>query len=126
MNENDSDVAKILQTLNENPALVGQIRALFENAQAETAAQETPQAAAVSGESESGSSGRERNDGTRVEKSAEKGIPVLRSLLGQERLIDDRREQLLRALKPYLSDARGGMIDTAITLGKMLDSVRRA
>ena len=167
MGANESDAASLIRTLSENPALLGQIRTLLENAQRtspeaggrdedisaeeprseevlrDTAGGAFPQSggendakesaggggpyteeSAANGEIYAG--GEAGEDSTRVEKSAEKGIPVLRSLFGQEKLMGERREQLLRALKPYLSDARSGMIDTAITVGKMFDSVRRA
>lgn len=91
------DISRIVSVLMENPELIEQISALV-NEKPEETSQETVE-----------------EPKAEVEASA---VPVSEDLRG-------RREHLLSALKPYLSDERQRAIDSMMTFADILAAVRR-
>ena len=91
------DISRIISVLMENPELIDQISALVNEAPAEEPPNEPEQTAVA------------------VEAST---TPVYEGIHG-------RREHLLSALKPYLSEERQRAIDSMITFADILDAVRR-
>ena len=91
------EISRIISVLMENPELIEQISALVKQAP-EDEPQNEPEQTAVA-----------------VEASA---TPVYQGIRG-------RREHLLSALKPYLSDERQRAIDSMMTFADILDAVRR-
>lgn len=131
------DVGKIVALLTENPALLAEIRGLLASATASggAGADAMPEAAipqrieteptAAEAAAATGSAGATSTGaGAGGEGRGGGSGGLLASFFGGERLMNDRREHLLRALKPYLSEGRGSAIDTAIGLAKILDTVR--
>ena len=92
------DISKIISVLMENPRLIEEISALAQDAPESAPADKEPAPAAIA-----------------EEVSAE---PATKALRG-------KREQLLAALKPYLSDERQKAIDSMMTFADILDAVRR-
>ena len=137
------DVGKIVALLTENPALLAEIRGLLASATAsggagadaipeaaipqrietEPPAAETAAAATSAGAASAGATSAGATSAGGEGRGGGSG-GLLASFFGGERLMNDRREHLLRALKPYLSEGRGSAIDTAIGLAKILDTVR--
>ena len=100
------DISRIISVIMENPDLIEQISSLVKEAPPDEPkeVEETP-AAEV-----------EETPSAEVEASA---LPSS----GQD--LRSRREHLLSALKPYLSDERQRAIDSMMTFADILDAVRR-
>ena len=94
------DISRIINVLMENPRLIEEISALAQSA-GETTSTEP-----------------EKKSEERVEETAATLTPDPIAVRG-------RREQLLSALKPYLSDERQRAIDSIMTFADVLDAVRR-
>ena len=90
------DISRIISVIMENPELIEQISALAAEKQ-----EETPQ-----------------KDEKPEEIVSTATIPTGAG-------IHNRREYLLAALKPYLSDERQKAIDSMMTFADILDAVRR-
>jgi|GEM_PF-2810466 len=94
------DISRIISVLMENPELIEQISALA----AEKKEEEEP---------------------TPAPPEEERTETVSASAKPEASSIHSRREQLLSALKPYLSDERQKAIDSMMTFADILDAVRR-
>ena len=92
------DISRIISVIMENPDLIEQISSLVKEAPPDEPKEieETP--------------------ATEVEASA---------LTSSGQDLRSRREHLLSALKPYLSDERQRAIDSMMTFADILDAVRR-
>lgn len=93
------DISRIISVLMENPELIEQISALAAEKKEEEPAPPPPE--------------------------EEKAETVTASVGVAATTIHSRREQLLSALKPYLSDERQRAIDSMMTFADILDAVRR-
>ena len=91
------DISRIISVLMENPELIEQISALVKEAP-----EDEP-----------------KDDAEETAVATEASVaPVHQDLR-------ERREHLLSALKPYLSDERQRAIDSMMTFADILDAVRR-
>lgn len=93
------DISRIISVLMENPELIEQISALAAEKKEEEPTPAPPE--------------EERTETVSVSAKPEASS------------IHSRREQLLSALKPYLSDERQKAIDSMMTFADILDAVRR-
>ena len=93
------DISRIISVLMENPELIEQISALV----SETPKEEPKEVEEITAEEVA---------------SPVSATPIYQNIRG-------RREQLLSALKPYLSDERQRAIDSMMTFADILDAVRR-
>jgi hypothetical protein len=89
------DISRIISVIMENPELIEQISAL--------AAERKDEAPPV----------------------IEKAESVSASESVREVPLHSRREQLLTALKPYLSEERQRVIDSMMTFGEILEAIKR-
>ena len=93
------DLSKIVSTILENPSLVAQISAIAEKSN-------------VKAEEE------KESETTSVQDTSVEEAPTVR------RGKDERRTQLLAAMKPYLSEERSRTIDTMLSIVSVLGAVR--
>ena len=93
------DISRIISVLMENPELIEQISALAAEKKEEAPTPAPPE--------------------------EERTETVSASAKPEASSIHSRREQLLSALKPYLSDERQKAIDSMMTFADILDAVRR-
>ena len=93
------DISRIIRVLMENPELIEQISALAAEKKEEEPVPAPPE--------------------------EEKAETVSAGARVAATPIHSRREQLLAALKPYLSDERQKAIDSMMTFADILDAVRR-
>ena len=96
---NTPDISRIISVLMENPELIEQISALAAEKNEEEPAPTPPE--------------------------DEKAEATAASAPTATANIHSRREHLLSALKPYLSDERQRAIDSMMTFADILDAVRR-
>ena len=93
------DISRIISVLMENPELIEQISALAAE--------------------------KKEEEPTPAPPEEERTETVSASAKPEASSIHSRREQLLSALKPYLSDERQTAIDSMMTFADILDAVRR-
>lgn len=93
------DISRIISVLMENPELIEQISALAAE--------------------------KKEEEPTPAPPEEERTETVSASAKPDASSIHSRREQLLSALKPYLSDERQKAIDSMMTFADILDAVRR-
>ena len=93
------DISRIISVLMENPELIEQISALAAE--------------------------KKEEEPTPAPPEEERTETVSASAKPEASSIHSRREQLLSALKPYLSDERQKAIDSMMTFADILDAVRR-
>ena len=96
---NNPDISKMISLIMENPQLVEQISNLAKSANTE-------------------------NTKISNEESAPASVdPVSVGIDGDRR--NSTRTQLLRAMKPYLSESRGRAIDSMLSISGILDAMKR-
>ena len=104
----EADLSKIIGIIMENPKLVEQIREMV-------ARSESPE------EEKSASPQSENNE------SSEDDIPV-KATIPEERTYtqsrSSRRNELLRAMRPYVSEQRGRAIESMITIADILFAIK--
>ena len=104
------DLSKIVSTIMENPALIEQISSLMKQ-KSDSAPLEVSDSTIESTEA--------------ITVSTESEASLFRSegIKGGSRA--SRRHELIRAMKPYLSETRCKTVDTAIAIADIVDMIRR-
>lgn len=115
----EPDLGKIIELIMKNPELISQIKELSAKDSDESAAQppsEEHEGTEILTEeiSDSGESSQP------TAYTATEGIPPNSADSG----IRSRRNELLRALKPYVSNERGKAIESMMTIADILDMMR--
>ncbi len=115
--------AAAIESILSNPSMMSMISSVADGIRQGGAFTQEPQE--PSGE-EKPEAATESADGALAEKLP-RAIEAISPLLSSNAAprADDRRECLLRALKPYMSQGRGEAIDTVIRLSKISDVIKR-
>ena len=96
----EADLSKVINLIMENPSLVGQIRNMVE-----------------------------RTEETDTEKTEKSVPPETTQTVSKENTYSDghasRRNDLLRAIRPYLSEERGKAIESMITIADIISATKK-
>ena len=103
------DLSKIVSTIMENPAIIEQISSLMK--QKDESAPESE----INIETDSAKAS--------PDESSEASLFKSEVIKGGSRA--SRRHELIRAMKPYLSESRCKTVDTAIAIADIVDMIRR-
>ena len=103
------DLSKIVSTIMENPSLIEQIRSMTKPKE-----ESTPESAITVTESAIESPTDLTSEASQFKSESPKGSSR-----------STRRHELIRAMKPYLSEPRCKTVDTAIAIADIVDMIRR-
>ena len=112
----EPDLGKIIELIMKNPELISKIRELADGGGESSVPIESADVTVDGNETIA-----EQNDGDTAEEAA--AIPKIEAPADTgER---SRRNELLRALKPYVSSERGKAIESMMTIADILDLMRK-